>query len=67
MADMIAKARESHGEEHHNAKLTESDVREIRRRRAMCGEKYQDIGEEFGISRTQASAIVRGLWWRHVV
>lgn len=48
------------------SKLTESDVREIRRRYTGEWGQLTRLGEEFGCSRTNIKNIVSGKWWRHV-
>lgn len=53
------------GERCGGAKLTESDVREIRAMRE-AGATYASIGEKFGISGNQAGRVARRLDWRHV-
>lgn len=53
------------GGNHGNAKLTEADVIEIRRRWAS-GEKQAAIAVDFGIGSTNVSAIVTRAAWRHV-
>lgn len=54
------------GEQHHNAKLTEACVREIRTRRAR-GEPLTSIAHDFDISTPTVSAIVHRRKWAHVV
>lgn len=69
MADMVAKGRASRnenktylrGERHHNAKLADSQVDEIRRRFERGGTSQTALAEEFGVSQTLVSQIVRGL------
>lgn len=53
------------GESHYTARLTEHDVREIRRRRAN-GEKIVPLGREYGIAHNNISAIVNRKTWKHV-
>jgi len=53
------------GGNHHHAKLTEADVREIRRARA-AGIPNKDIAARFGISPGNASTIAQGKSWQHV-
>ncbi len=48
------------GAKNHNSKLTEEQAAEIRRRSAV-GESCTSLGQEFGISRSQANKIGRGL------
>lgn len=51
------------GERHYKAKLTEEDVREIRRR---SGESYVSLAAEFGVSSSHISHIVSGYSWAWV-
>lgn len=53
------------GVEHSRAKLTEDQVREIRRR-ADAGEGCMALSREFGIDGTTASSLIRRLTWKHV-
>lgn len=57
--------RVPHGERHHNSKLTEDAVREIRAL-AAAGERVCTIARKFGITHTIVSPIVRRERWRHV-
>ena len=80
MADKTAKGRQAkgdgsgsrrhpekrqRGESHWMAKLTEDDVREIRKRRAD-GELMLALAKAFGVSEMQISYIVRRKQWTHV-
>lgn len=51
------------GEAHHNAKLTEGEVREIRER-AAGGEQQKALAVEYGVSGPTISCIVRNVYWR---
>ena len=53
------------GENHGNSKLTDGDVREIRRR-ASIGETHPSIAKDFPIERGPISSIVRRKSWKHV-
>jgi hypothetical protein len=53
------------GEMHYRAKLTESDVLEIRRR-AAAGEKSRSIAKDFGMTHAPIFDIVRRKNWKHV-
>lgn len=53
------------GESHHKAKLTESQVREIKRRR-LDGEARQHLANEFGVTVGSIWMIDQGVNWRHV-
>lgn len=74
--DMIAKDRKvkggtygpgdyERGERHHNARLTEADVREIRRL-ASIGTPQAKIAKQFGTSQGNISPIVNRKAWDHV-
>jgi hypothetical protein len=47
------------------AKLTEEDVLEIRRRRAL-GETLTSLGRAFGVDMSTIGYVVRGKVWKHV-
>lgn len=67
-ADMVTKGRasiEGRGEGSARARLTENDVREIRRRRA-AGEIYPTIAADFGITKQAARDICLRKRWAHV-
>lgn len=53
------------GEKHYSAKITEDDVREIRRLAGTV--KVKDLAERYGIAGSNVSAIVRRKTWKHVV
>lgn len=53
------------GEQSPHAKLTEAQVREIRRRRA-AGEKVVALGRAYGVTHTLISAIALRRAWRHI-
>jgi len=67
--DMHAKGRARsgglRGERASGAKLTEHDVREIRRRHAD-GENYSVLGREHGVSPQAIRALCLRLTWKHV-
>jgi hypothetical protein len=70
VADMHARGRQrgnpTHGEAHHNAKLTEDQVREIRRRAANDHTSAYRLARDFGVSEVTAARIVQRKTWRHV-
>ncbi len=55
------------GEDHNLAKLTTDQVIEIRRRHALGGVSYADLGKEFHSTKENISCIVRGLTWKHLL
>ena len=65
--DMLAKGRgnKSRGERQHLAKLTEKQVREIRKRKA-AGEFLREIAPDYGVSLRTVSLICRREIWKHV-
>ena len=81
MRDMVAKGRQQHGdrhssrlhpeivprgEGHHNARLTEDKIVEIRALYAARQATQADLGDRFGVSRSAIGLIVRGQRWAHV-
>jgi hypothetical protein len=66
-ADMLKKGRhKAHkGEQCHNAKLTDDDVREIRRRIAR-GEKQYLVARHFNVPYQTIQGIRKGTRWGHV-
>jgi len=53
------------GSEHPNAKLTEIEVREIRRKREE-GRTLTSLGDEYGVSFSLIHLIVKRRYWRHI-
>lgn len=70
MRDMLRKGRSTithrRGESNRNAKLTEKDVREIRRLYGNGGVTTTEIGRLFGVYSATVSKIVRRERWGHV-
>ena len=58
--------RSPKGEANARSKLTEEDVRQVRRRRA-AGESQQSIADSLGVTQRVISLIDRNLSWVHVV
>jgi hypothetical protein len=62
------------GHDNHSAKLTDDDVREIRRRygpprgrrRPHGGTTYASLAKEYGVSLSVICEVVRGNAWTHV-
>jgi 3-methyladenine DNA glycosylase AlkC len=52
-----------YGEKHHSAKLTSSDVEEIRRLSATGKHTQREIGEMFGVSRGCILGIIYNINW----
>jgi hypothetical protein len=65
-ADSIRHGTHAKGERHGRAKLSESQVREIRALYAAGGITQKAIGRRFGIGQAQVSEIVRRTVWAHI-
>lgn len=69
--DMADKGRvvTQHGSDHHLAKLTDDQVREIRRR-YVRGDRNNGgpaLGREFGVAASTIQRIAKGDMWRHIL
>jgi hypothetical protein len=64
-ADMVSKGRQARGEKTNTARLTESQVLEIRQRRAS-GERQTDLAREFSVSVNTIGNIFRRETWAHL-
>lgn len=64
-ADRDRKGRTPKGEGSSRAKLTESDVLEIREM-AASGRKTKEMADKFGVSYFMIGAIAKGDFWKHV-
>lgn len=83
MRDRDVKRRVAHGERHGNAKLTDSQVREIRAIRsdylssnpthskwkndATTLGTYKSIAARYGVSPAAVKFVCSRKWWRHVI
>lgn len=65
-ADTIQLGRQVHGERHHSAKLTESQVRGILQELAEGKKSQQQLAEEHNCNQMSISKIKRGVSWKHV-
>lgn len=63
--DMVQKGRQARpcGERHHGAKLTRTEVEEIRRRYAAGGVTLGALGVEFGVGKSHVCGIIHGRRW----
>lgn len=61
-ADMRKKNRGNTGEKNGSVKLTEKDVKEIRRSEA----KQSEIAKAYGVSNGQISGIKNRRYWKHI-
>lgn len=66
--DMVKRGRQrdQRGVKHNMHRLVPEQVARIRERYAAGGIRQQDLAEEYGVTQTCISAIVRGKTWRHV-
>jgi hypothetical protein len=64
IADMVAKKRNTRGTKHPKAKLTEQQVREIRRRYVRRVVGVTQLSREFGLSTSTTMAIVKRRIWK---
>lgn len=64
-ASMKGRLGKSFGENQWCCKLTEDDVKEIRRR--ISTDPINGLASEFGVSRTALFKIVHRITWKHVV
>lgn len=62
---MVARGRQASGDRHGMAKLCRDQVIEIRRL-SNEGRTGKSLAEEFRMSRSQVSEIIRGISWRDV-
>ena len=65
MRDMVERERARRGEGHHNSKMSEDSVREVRALFAAGGTK-KGLGRQFGVSDHTIHQIVTGVTWSHV-
>lgn len=65
VADMVAKGRkcDKHGENHHLARFTWAQIRDIRARYARGDVSQQALGVEYGVCRETIGHIVRNSTW----
>jgi hypothetical protein len=54
------------GELHHNARLTELDVRTMRSTYRSGGVTQKELAASYGISRVHAARILSGVKWKHI-
>lgn len=65
MRDMVERGRSTRGSKKWSAKLTEDDVREIRKRLA-AGDLGSDLAKVYGVNPTTIRDIKAGRTWKHV-
>jgi len=66
MHDAKVKGRVPAGERHTAARLTDDNVREMRRLRASSGEPYARLAKRYGVSTSTVVQVIYGNTWRSV-
>jgi len=64
-ADRAKHGNTIQGIKHHEAKFTEQDIRDVRKRAAM-GESQASIARDYHVTRTNIGYIVRRDTWKHI-
>lgn len=69
IADRQTKNRQSKGENHGKAKLTEEQVLEIRRtyRRGVYGSGIRRLAKRYGVGKSAMEQLVKGSTWKHLL
>jgi hypothetical protein len=67
MADMVMKGRHPRGASCYNAKLTDDQVRAIRRRYIPGVVSQTQLAAEYGVARSLIGLIVSGQIWQHLL
>lgn len=65
--DAIRNGKYRRGSAHHNAKLDEAKVREIRSLYAVGGFSLRTLGRQFGIDPEMVRRIIKRQVWKHVL
>jgi len=66
LTDAYERGRRAKGEKHHNSKLTEADVVEIRSRYDEGGCSYRSLAEDYPVSSGAIAQIINRETWRDV-
>lgn len=66
MRDRSQKGRQCRGEKQRNAKLTETQIIDIRRRYAVGNVSYNVLSAEYHINKTTISQIILRKTWKHL-
>ncbi len=64
--DSIIAGTKIHGEDHHNAKLSDDDIREMRRLYTIDNISYEKIAKSFHISFSTARMAIKAKKWKHI-
>ncbi len=66
MNDIVAKGKQLKGENHHFAKLTEEQVKNIRYKSSILGYTQMELAQEYNTHQTNISLICAHKIWRYV-
>jgi hypothetical protein len=66
VVDKVAKGRQQRGEQVWRAKLTDTQIIEIRARWNVGGIRQKELAEEYGVSRGTMSEVISGKLWKHL-
>lgn len=66
MADRVVRTRQPRGETHYATRLTDDDVREIRRLYALGEWTHSALGDRYGVHRRTVGCIVQHQRWKHI-
>jgi len=64
--DRDERGRAALGMKHGKAKLTDADVRTIRRRYEAGGETHRSLAAEYGVDHKVIGSCIRRLTWKHL-
>lgn len=64
--EYVRNSQGGKGSNHGNAKITEEDVKIIRKMYASKKYKQKEIGQHFGINNRNVSMIINHKAWKHV-
>ena len=66
-ADRTGLRKMPSGENHHKAKLNESDIINIRREYKQGGYTHKALGEKYNVHQSAISQIIRRERWKHIL
>jgi hypothetical protein len=65
-ADKFKKNRQAKGENNGQSLLTKEKVLEARKKYKNGGFTYQQLANEFGVSKDTMQKAIRGIYWKHI-
>ena len=66
IADRDNKGRVTKGEKHHDSKLTEEKVKEIRAKYSQSKTTQQKLADEYGVVQSIIHGIINRKYWKHI-